>query len=389
MTVYDRWHKSRPHRGESKCAEHKRVPSSAHGKGERWQVRWRDDNGEQRKRNFDKRAAADAFDAKIKNELTLGTYVDPNAGKVRFRERADEWLRSAPFDEAVHDQVAMRLRNHVYPVLGNCEMRVLANKPSMIQAWVRGLQNELAPSYIKVLLAHVSAVFSAAVDDGLVPKNPCKASVVRPPTISRERVKPWTYDMVAAVRAALGPRYAAMVDVGAGLGLRLGEIIGLAVDDVDFTRRVVQVRRQVKLVRGRRIYAPPKGGKTRDVPLPDSVAQRLSEHLAAYPAVEVALPWLTLAGKPVTHQLVFSSPNGNAIHCTYFNQGQWRWALVRAGIIPAPPKGEMPKSHREHGIHALRHFYASVLLDGGENVKTLSQYLGHHDPDSPCTRTRI
>ncbi|WP_049558122.1 tyrosine-type recombinase/integrase [Nonomuraea sp. SBT364] len=40
----------------------------------------------------------------------------------------------------------------------------------------------------------------------------------------------------------------------------------------------------------------------------------------------------------------------------------------------------MPESHREHGIHALRHFYASVLLDGGENIKALSQYLGHHDP---------
>ncbi|MFF0574313.1 tyrosine-type recombinase/integrase [Streptosporangium saharense] len=35
---------------------------------------------------------------------------------------------------------------------------------------------------------------------------------------------------------------------------------------------------------------------------------------------------------------------------------------------------------REHGMHALRHFYASVLLDAGENIKALSQYLGHSDP---------
>ncbi|MET7459066.1 site-specific integrase [Nonomuraea sp. NPDC005501] len=380
MTVYDRWHKSRPRPGDAKCAEHNRVPSSDHGKGERWQVRWRDDHGEQRKKNFDKRAAADAFDAKVKNELAVGTYVDPSAGKVLFRQRADEWLRSAPFDEAVHDQVAMRLRNHIYPVLGDREMRVLANRPSMVQAWLRGLQGELAPSYIRVLLAHVSAVFSAAVDDGLVARNPCKASVVRAPKVSRDKVKPWTYEMVEGMRAALGQRYAAMVDIGAGLGLRQGEIFGLTVDDVDFLRRVVHVRRQVKIIRSRQVFAPPKGGKTRDVPLPDSVALRLSAHLAVFPAVDVTLPWLALAGKPVTHRLLFSTPNGNAIHCTYFNQGQWRLALVRAGIVPAPPQGQMPESHREHGMHALRHFYASVLLDGGESIKALSEYLGHHDP---------
>jgi hypothetical protein len=31
-------------------------------------------------------------------------------------------------------------------------------------------------------------------------------------------------------------------------------------------------------------------------------------------------------------------------------------------------------------MHALRHFYASVLLDAGKNVKALSLYLGHSDP---------
>lgn len=37
-------------------------------------------------------------------------------------------------------------------------------------------------------------------------------------------------------------------------------------------------------------------------------------------------------------------------------------------------------SAREHGMHALRHFYASVLLDAGESIKAVSQYLGHTDP---------
>jgi integrase len=31
-------------------------------------------------------------------------------------------------------------------------------------------------------------------------------------------------------------------------------------------------------------------------------------------------------------------------------------------------------------MHALRHFYASALLDAGENIKAVSEYMGHADP---------
>jgi len=35
---------------------------------------------------------------------------------------------------------------------------------------------------------------------------------------------------------------------------------------------------------------------------------------------------------------------------------------------------------RQDGTHALRHYDASVLLDAGESIKALSEYLGRHDP---------
>ena len=54
--------------------------------------------------------------------------------------------------------------------------------------------------------------------------------------------------------------------VAAGLGLRQGECFGLAVDDVDFLRGVVHVRRQVRIVGSRLAFAPPKTGKTRGHP---------------------------------------------------------------------------------------------------------------------------
>jgi integrase len=45
---------------------------------------------------------------------------------------------------------------------------------------------------------------------------------------------------------------------------------------------------------------------------------------------------------------------------------------------PSPLAGLEAK--RENGCHALRHFYASTLLDAGESILALSEYLGHADP---------
>ncbi|MFE3402110.1 tyrosine-type recombinase/integrase [Streptomyces anulatus] len=58
----------------------------------------------------------------------------------------------------------------------------------------------------------------------------------------------------------------------------------------------------------------------------------------------------------------------------------WKPALVSADVIPDCLPGERFKQSREHGMHALRHYYASVLLDAGENIRALSEYLGHSDP---------
>ena len=173
-----------------------------------------------------------------------------------------------------------------------------------------------------------------------------------------------------ALRAVLPERYRALVEPAAGCGMRQGEVFGLAVDDVDSAEGVVHVVRQVKLLRGKPVFAPPKGGKERDVPLPRSVKRALDEHATNFKPIDVTLPWMTLDGPPITATLFFTSPIGLALDRNRFNHRVWRPALRTIGA----PTG------RENGMHALRHFYASVLLDAGENVKALSEYLGHYDP---------
>ncbi len=112
-------------------------------------------------------------------------------------------------------------------------------------------------------------------------------------------------------------------------------MFGLRVRDVDFLRRQLYVEQQVKLLGGHVLLAPPKGGKTRTVPLPDAVGTQLAEHLRRWPAEGDGL--------------VFTSREGKPINRNHFNPYTWKPALQAAGVPPT----------RDNGMHALRHFCAS------------------------------
>ncbi|HEY3086822.1 MAG TPA: hypothetical protein VGJ59_02015 [Jatrophihabitantaceae bacterium] len=128
-----------------------------------------------------------------------------------------------------------------------------------------------------MILVNVSTIFSAAVDDEMIAKNPCHARSVAKPKVPVKKIVPWSADQVLAVRGALVERYRVVATLGAGLGLRQGEIFGLSPDDIDWLRGAVEVQRQVKLyANGRQAFALPKGGKTRTVPLPDKVRDELA-----------------------------------------------------------------------------------------------------------------
>jgi integrase len=345
-----------------------KVPTGRYGSGRRWDVRWRDDTGTQRHKAFERKADAERFLAKVTTDLAGGIYLDPAAGKVTLQAYAERWLAAQTFDVTTREAVALRLRLHVLPQLGSYRLGAL--RPSVVQVWTRGLQQQLANSYVRVVFANLSAILQAAVDDALIGRNPCRAGSVKPPAPDRRKVVPWTAEQVAAVTAALPDRYRAIMAAGAGLGLWQGECFGLAVGDVDWLRGVVHVRRQVRIVGGRLTFAPPKTGKTRDVPLPESVALRLAAHLEAWPAVAVTLPWLEPSGRPETRRLLFSTRERTALDRTYFNRHVWKPALEAAGV----PAG------RESGMHALRHHYASVVLEGGVNIRAVADFLGHNDP---------
>lgn len=100
------------------------------------------------------------------------------------------------------------------------------------------------------------------------------------------------------------------------------------------------------------------------------MADAIREHLMLRPPIDVTLPWERRDGARRTFPLLLTTREKGALNRNYFNTFIWHPALEAAGV----------EANRASGMHALRHFYASTLLDAGESIKAVSEYLGHADP---------
>ena len=122
-----------------------------------------------------------------------------------------------------------------------------------------------------------------------------------------------------------------------GMGLRVSEIVGLKIEDVDSGRMMVHLRQA-------------KGKKDRYVPLPQSVLELLREYYVAY--------------KPKTY--LFEGMTGGQ-YTIRSAQSVFKKAMNRAGI------------NKKIGIHGLRHSYATHLLESGIDISFIQKLLGHKD----------
>lgn len=372
--VQDRWYKTET----GPNGKPVKVKSNRYGTGMRYRARYVGPDGSEKSKSFPdrKKREAEQWLNRIEADMATGHYVDLGAAKVTFQEYTEKWLTTLGADPNTIESMNSQLRLHAFPHIGT---RPLGSfKPEHIREWVSVLEASVPGSYGRIIYANVRAALSAAVDDGYLSRNPVSARSVKPPTLDPKRVVPWSAERVFAVQTAMPERYRAMVDLGAGCGMRQGEILGIAVDAIDFTSDTLHVVQQLRLSRSKPVFALPKGGKTRDVPLPGPVADALRAHMKQFPPVEITLPWKTPDGPKVTRRLIFMAPGGNHVWRTSLNEEAWKPALVAAGVIPEPEtKAAGYAAAREHGMHALRHFYASALLDGGESIKAVSEYLGH------------
>ncbi|MFH8991474.1 tyrosine-type recombinase/integrase [Streptomyces sp. NPDC017940] len=310
-----------------------------------------------------------------------GEFVDPRDGSIALTDYVTRfWWQGVRGVPGTIKRMDERVRLHILPHLGEVALRDIS--ATVLRGYITTLEKECAARYARQILSVLSNIFETAIDDKRLLRNPLRAKTVRWPKAPDDLREAWPLEVARKVRDAIKARYRIAVVLGLGCGLRQGEVFGLSPQDVDFARGLIRVRRQVQLLGGRLYFALPKGGKTRTVDMPEAVARELADYFAEYPAVEVELPWGGPDPDLDTRKfpLILTTTYGNALRANIFNVEVWKPALAAAGVIPMREKGARWQASRKDGFHALRHTYASILLEAGESVVTLARWLGHSSP---------
>jgi len=220
---------------------------------------------------------------------------------------------------------------------------------------------------------------------------------------SRPRKLPtvFTLDEVQALLAALDDRsrspqpaltpYGLIGRIAYGTGMRLLEVLRLRTKDLEFDRGAIIVREG-------------KGAKDRVVMLPASLEVPLRRHLAAVHGLWADDRAAGVAGVYLPHAL--ARKYGRAAE-----SWAWHWVFPQAALSIDPREPALgPRRHHQleqtfqrqfkralqvAGIdkaaspHTLRHSFATHLLQGGYDIRTVQELLGHADVSTTMIYTHV
>lgn len=136
----------------------------------KWQARYRDSTGREHAKRFTRKVDAERWLATTQADLARGTYVDPAAGKVTLADYAAQWTaRMGPtWRVSTAASITNSLARHVLPVLGHRPVASL--RRADVEALCASLA--LAPGTVATLHQHLGQLLGAAVEDGLIARNP-------------------------------------------------------------------------------------------------------------------------------------------------------------------------------------------------------------------------
>jgi integrase/recombinase XerC/integrase/recombinase XerD len=237
--------------------------------------------------------------------------------------------------------------------------------PREVRRYVAHLSEQgAAPSTSARKLAALRALFTSQREHGRITQNPAElVSTPRRgshlPRVLSARDAARLLDGIPAT-GALETRDRAMFELAYSCGLRAEEIVSVALADVDHD--------------GEQLRVEGKGRKTRFVPVGEPAMAAVRSYLErARPALAAGAD-PGLRGAPA--QNLFLSRTGRALGTSDVRRRLRRWT-ERTGVA------------REASPHSLRHSFATHLLDGGADLRSIQELLGHASVSSTQIYTRV
>ena len=281
-------------------------------------------------------------------QYTVGTWMDAwyeNVAKIKVRPSS-------------HQTYKGYIDNHIKPNIGNIPLEKLTTmdlqklyRKLLTKGRVERIESKEQPKGLSAkTVRNINQVISSAMDfavaQKIISENPCKA-VALPKLEHKEMQTIPAEQLQAFLQEAKATGVYEMYYIELATGLRRGELLGLKWSDIDWKNGIIKVRRQVARVNGEIVEAPLK---TKNSYRAVTISQQAIEVLKTQKA-------------KTNDEYVFPSPNGGPISPDSVNNMLKR-VLERAGI---------PKVR----FHDLRHTFATIALQNGVDIKTVSGMLGH------------
>ena len=283
-------------------------------------------------------------------QYTLGQWMD-----VWFENYAKLKVRPSS-----HQTYKGYINNHIKPHVGSIPLSKLTSldlqklyKMLLAEGRIDRIEAKNQPKGLSAKTVRninqiISSALNLAKEQKLIYSNPAEACAL--PKVEHREMKTLPVEQLTSfLREAKETGVYEMYYIELATGLRRGELLGLKWDDIDMTNGTIRVQRQVARIDGEIVEAP----------LKTKNSYRIVSIGAD--AIEVLKEQRKKVGREIEY--VFLSPNGGPISPDSVLNMLHR-VLKRAGL---------PKIR----FHDLRHTFATLALQNGVDIKTVSGMLGH------------
>lgn len=342
------------------------VRQKRKGRGNPWHV-FVHQNGKIRSKKVGDKRLAEAIAGKLRKKLVMGQLnLDSQEDKCpEFTAYAKHYIKDYAMTTCKRNTwrgYESIIRLHLVPAWKGKKL----NEISRADAKTLLLQKQRAgysPKTVDNIKVLVSGIFTQACEEELLQANPAlRLGKYIKKQDRKKHINPLTKEQASKFLATAqceAPEHYPLLLCAFRTGMRLGELIGLAWEDLDFEANLIEVQRSYS--HGH--FSTPKSHKRRFVDMSNQLKQVLLGHrMALLQEFCGKLPEYNLSEGQV--HLVFPNRKGKVLCGDNFRRRTFRKLLEKADIP-------------EIRIHDIRHTYASLLLSQGEPLNYTRDQLGH------------
>ncbi|MED1089749.1 site-specific integrase [Bacillus paramycoides] len=302
-----------------------------------------------------KEAQADV--AKKITELNEGTFVEPS--KVTLKEYLIHWLeiKSMSVENSTYTSYKGYINNHIIPSIGMIALHKL-NVIHIQKCYKFAMEKGIANNSILLMHRILKNSLNLAVKQNVISRNP--AIHVEMPRKEKTSIQTWTEEEVKKfLLHSQESRYHIGCILAITTGMRLGEVLGLRWQDVDFNNHTITINQTSGHDDKIKKTAKTNSSK-RTIPVPIETIDSLKKH-----KITINKEKLRFGSAYQDFDLINCDMSGKVLRRSTF-RCNFDKLIRNAGV-------------KKIKFHDLRHTHATLLLKQGVNPKIISERLGHTD----------